>query len=264
MQRHGNMDVIHIPPKLLQAQCSLVFSPETSIRNPIPLLSLMAANRSSEVLEAIKSSTPTKKPVADFDFSRTVEVDRRDPRCNPSQWPCMNKHVPAAPRANPHGQWVHCAQRNLRLQYTPRFGSPNSSTKSEDPQLILRALGQLQPLMEDHMPTAEVCLAMVKKIEAEEALTVLIQKAKTVSKGYKPKAKAKAKAPVSPARSSDSWEMTHSETPTMEDLEKQLTKEEMDQLTSLLRNRRAQHVQDQQAAQTAEEDLAQAYEQEMP
>ena len=41
--------------------------------------------------------------------------------------------------------------------------------------MVLRMLNQLQPLMGDRKPTSAICLAMQKKIDAEEVLMTMIQ-----------------------------------------------------------------------------------------
>ena len=110
-----------------------------------------------------------------LDFERRAPQDPRDPRAQANQWPCFGQHIPAKVQGNAHGAWRQCAVCNLRLEYIPRKGSPGSTTKSDNPAMITRMLGQLQPLMGQVKPTAAICLAMEKKIYAEETLNVLIQ-----------------------------------------------------------------------------------------
>ena len=144
------------------------------------------------------------------------------------------------PHGNAHGQWVHCAVCNLRLQYTPKKGSHSGTTKVENPAMVKRMLDRLQPLMGDCRPTQQICLAMIKLIEAEEVLQVTInyEKDKHATTGY-------AKAKASPSRSSPSttspasqWSVVENpEALSAEDLQRHLTAEEKNQIQQLMRER---------------------------
>lgn len=62
------------------------------------------------------------------------------------------------------------------LQRSRSVESPSSTTKTENPAMVTRMLQQLRPLMGEFKPNAAICLAMQKKIDAEETLMVAIQK----------------------------------------------------------------------------------------
>ena len=120
-----------------------------------------------------------------------MSFDSRDPRADPNQWLCHGSHTPMKPHGDAQGQWVHCAVCNLRLQYTPKKGGHSGSTKAENPAMVMRMLDRLQPMMGDCRPTQQSCLAMIKRIEAEEVLaaTINAELDKHKASGY---AKAKA------------------------------------------------------------------------
>ena len=86
--------------------------------------------------------------------------------------------------------------------------------------MVQRMLDQLQPLMGDVMPNAAICLAMQKKIDAEEQLVSLIQirqtsasaTSKTVARPTQAsKSKGKGKQMIAtnplPTTTSDDWQV---------------------------------------------------------
>ncbi|CAE7799282.1 GIP [Symbiodinium sp. CCMP2456] len=119
----------------------------------------------------IKNSTKPKAKAAPLDPARRVTMDVRDPRAQESQWPCYQQHTASRVQANAHGAWVHCA---VCLEYVPRKGSPASTTKTENPAMVKRMLEQLQGIMGMVKPTQAICLAMQKKIDAEEQLNHMV------------------------------------------------------------------------------------------
>ena len=170
-----------------------------------------------------------------------MTFDSRDPRAEPTQWPCFGTHCPMKPQANAHGSWIHCGVCNLRLQYTPKKGSSSATTKTENPAMVSRMLQQLRPLMGEYKPNAAICLAMQKKIDAEETLMMAINKEVEIQnapKGY-PKAKA-SPSRASPTTTSPSshWSVVD-EGINPEDLDKHLTDAEKAQMQQILRERQA-------------------------
>ena len=108
--------------------------------------------------------------------------------------------------------------------------------------MVRRMLQQLQPLMAEFKPNASICLAMQKKIDAEETLMTAIQKEVEIqqssNQGY-------AKAKASPTRASPSsvspnshWSVVD-EGINPEELHKHLTAEEKAQMQQILRERKA-------------------------
>ncbi|CAE7561074.1 unnamed protein product [Symbiodinium sp. CCMP2592] len=172
------------------------------------------------IVDHIRAKTKPKAKAQPLDPSRRVPADLRDPRALQSQWPCHNNHVPGRPQANAHGQWTHCAVCNLRMEYVPRLGSHGQTTKADNPGMTRRMLDQLQVLMGNCKPTAAICLAMQRKIDAEEQLNTLIrermaenQMVETVNQATPATTSASTPgarvAPTSPQPSSpDSWEVT--------------------------------------------------------
>ena len=216
-----------------------LISPIRSHLLPACRLTMSQELHQKQVRDAITAVTPKAPPRA-LDPERMMGFDSRDPRADPNQWPCHGSHTPMKPHGNAHGQWVHCAVCNLRLQYTPKKGSHSGATKVENPAMVKRMLDRLQPLMGDCRPTQQICLAMIKLIEAEEVLQVTInyEKDKHATMGY-------AKAKASPSRSSPSttspasqWSVVENpEALSAEDLQRHLTAEEKDQIQQLMRER---------------------------
>ena len=78
-------------------------------------------------------------------------------------------HVPGRVQSKTHGQWTHCAVCNVRLECVPRQGSHGQTTKMDNPGMMLRNLTG------NYKPTAAICLAMQRKIDAEQQPNTLIR-----------------------------------------------------------------------------------------
>ena len=179
------------------------------------------------ILDRIKMAAPKVKDQRPLDPSRVMEMDDRDPRTEATQWPCFGHHTASKPCSNAHGQWTQCAICNLRLRYVPKVGSNSQSTKVENRFMVLRMLTELQPLMRGAKPTAAICLAMQKKIDAEEALNHAIDKELMNQNvmgyvvGGRPKAKASPTrttpmvepVPTTPRSSATQWDVIPAESP---------------------------------------------------
>ncbi|CAE7295575.1 GIP [Symbiodinium sp. CCMP2592] len=133
---------------------------------------------------AKKANNKNRAP--SLDPTRRMRADTRDPRAAKAQWPCYGAHQPAPPQSNRHGQWVHCAICDYRLLYTPRKGSPANTTATTNGPTVKMMLSQLQPLMGDVRPTAQICKHMLDKITAEVVLNkaIVARKAEVASAGY--------------------------------------------------------------------------------
>ena len=108
--------------------------------------------------------------------------------------------------------------------------------------MVTRMLQQLRPLMGEFKPNAAICLAMQKKIDAEETLRVAIQKEvetqQSTSHAY-PKAKSSpTRASPSTVSPSSQWNVLE-EGINREELHKHLTAEEKAQMQQILRERQA-------------------------
>ena len=144
---------------------------------------------------------------------------------------------------------------NLRLRYVPRHGSHGQSSKVQNPTMILRMLTTLKERMNSARPSAAICLAMEKAIDAEETLSTLIgrqmialdkekEREKDI-KGYKtaPPSKGASKSKAAPSSLTSSWDVVPIKDPRKKtfrelDLEDLLKEEEMQQLMKLLEERR--------------------------
>ena len=210
-----------------------------------------------DIVDFIKESTPAKAPSRPLDHTRIMDMNASDPRMNPEQWPCYGNHVAMKPHSNAHGEWVQCAVCNLRLRYTPKKGSPSNSTKSENPHMVARMLQELQLLMRGCRPTSAICLAMQKKIDAEEVLMHAIDKEIWEQRRGQPAYPKAATTPMTsptsrkspmttpprtPPRSHQSWDMVSSTSEAPQhltnDLENHLTAEEKEKLAQLIRQRK--------------------------
>lgn len=212
-----------------------------------------------ELIRRITAETPTKKQAAEFDLTRVVRMDLRDPRCQPTQWPCYNHHQDGPKGANAHGCWIHCASCNLPLLYVPRKGSPASQTSCTNPAMVLRMLNALQPLMHNKMPTAKICHAMMQKINADEVLETAINEVlnpkdaktpKNVKKGSTAKGSA-APPTSSPTTSSGSWQPVTPPGP-LDDLTSHLNQTEVEQLQQLVADRKAKQAESSETQQDKE------------
>ena len=108
--------------------------------------------------------------------------------------------------------------------------------------MVTRMLQQLRPLMGEFKPNAAICLAMQKKIDAEETLMVAIQKEveiqQSTSHAY-PKAKSSpTRASPSSVSPSSHWSVVE-EGINPDELHKHLTAEEKAQMQQILRERQA-------------------------
>ena len=207
------------------------------------------------------TGSPDKQEPRPFDEGRAVGPDNRDPRWSPDQWPCYGEHIEDTWKANPHAKYLHCATCNLRLRYVPRHGSHGQSSKVQNPTMILRMLTTLKERMNSARPSAAICLAMEKAIDAEETLSTLIgrqmialdkekEREKDI-KGYKtaPPSKGASKSKAAPSSLTSSWDVVPTTPPSPRkdprkktfrelDLEDLLKEEEMQQLMKLLEERR--------------------------
>ena len=119
---------------------------------------------------AMKAKAKPKQRPRSLDVERRMKADPRDPRTHVHQWPCFNKHTPAPPQANQHGQWVSCQCCNLRLLYTPRKGSPASTMATVHPSTVKRMLNELRTHLGEVRPTATICHHAMNKVTADIVL----------------------------------------------------------------------------------------------
>jgi len=69
---------------------------------------------------------------------------------------------------------VECAISDFATP--PKKRSPSNSTKADNPHMVARMLREMKPMMKGCKPTAAICLAMQKKIDAEEVFMRAIDK----------------------------------------------------------------------------------------
>ena len=141
-----------------------ITSSTAELRDP-ETAALLAASYQAKAAKAKAKSRPRS-----FDSTRRMKADPRDPRTQTNQWPCFGRHQPAAPEANPHGQWINCSVCNLRLLYTPRKGSPATSTQTVNAPMVTKMLDELRGHLGTTKPTAKICHHAMNKVVAEAVL----------------------------------------------------------------------------------------------
>ena len=110
----------------------------------------------------------------------------------------------------------------------PTAGQPRLDGEGREPGMTLRMLQQLQVLIGNCKPTAAICLAMQRKIDAKEQLNTLNrecmaenQTVETVSHATRATASTSRHVPTSPGQSSPrSWEVTADMSPNTLDKER--------------------------------------------
>ena len=146
-----------------------------------------------------------KKVEHEMDMERQMPPDGRDPRTQPTMWPCFNKHVAGKDQANKYGKWHNCT---LRMLYIPFKGAPCNSTSTINPGNMTKALKELKEMMPaDQKPNEELVKVILDKVMAEERLRVLLDNYKLdLKKNQEKITKAKAKAtPTSTTQSSGGY-----------------------------------------------------------
>ena len=139
-------------------------------------------------------------------------MDLRDPRTKKTQWPCFGQHTPAAPLSNPHGQWINCQCCNLRMLYTPRKGSPASSTETVNAAMVQVMLNELETALGAVRPTAKICHYAMEKVKADyvlrKAISDILGNNAAATTSVPP---ATAGYPSSPETSATTWGMVDDE-----------------------------------------------------
>lgn len=113
-----------------------------------------------------KSKAKTTKNKTEYDETRRVGPDPRDPRASKSQWPCFGTHAPTS-NGNRFGRWEECHRCAHRLSYIPAVNAPAQSTHVDLPQNVVEALARLRS---DGWTPEDVTTAQVK------AMTVIVAK----------------------------------------------------------------------------------------
>ena len=196
----------------------------------------------------------------ELDPERTLEADPRDPRMSRSQWPCRGAHVQGKPQSNKWAQWITCERCALRLQYTPKQGSPATNVSHPNPKMVEHALRDLRELLpEDMEPNESLFKAAFEKVVAEERLKTLLQDYKAqlsklqkkVTKGRQAMTSGRTGAepsdmggypmgaPHTPRSTTASWaRITPPHSPDMQEMYDMMTEEEKKELMERLRQRR--------------------------
>ena len=124
---------------------------------------------------ALKEVTPQTEK---YDFTRTQQMNHDDPRALGA--PCWGEHTPAKPGrgsvtgSNHHATWTGCSVCQIRLTYTPAFGSHG----------LCRKAGPLKKDVEAQMtekkPEKGSCELMDRKIGLDGAERSLVNRLETV------------------------------------------------------------------------------------
>ena len=154
---------------------------------------------------AYKAKARPKQKARSLDPSRRMKSDPRDPRNKKTQWPCYGNHTPAAPQGNPHGEWITCQCCNLRLLYTPRKGSPASSTETMNAPMVQVMLNELEAALGTVRPTAKICHYAMEKVKADYVLRKAIGDLMGNHNASSIQTPPKAGYPTSPTTSTATW-----------------------------------------------------------
>ncbi|CAK9118545.1 unnamed protein product [Durusdinium trenchii] len=107
--------------------------------------------------------------------------DVKDPRAQPSCWPCLGKHVPSVTGSNAHGSWAKCAVCALRMEYIPRQGSPASSVVHKDHTFVAKALTMIQEgIPKGTLPGYEMVEKTYDYVEAMDKIRAMKAKISTM------------------------------------------------------------------------------------
>ena len=131
-----------------------------------------------------KAAAQKKAPKTEFDMTRQMGPDQRDPRLQKETWPCFGTHIKIW-GSNRYGKWEECATCGLRLTYTPAVNAPGQTSHVDLVQNVQEALHRLRT---DGHEANSITGRQVK------AMITIVSKEKVVTKKS---AKAKAKAPPS-------------------------------------------------------------------
>ena len=110
------------------------------------------------VIAHIKSKTPAKAPLPDWDYDRKLSWDTIQINGHAME-PMSRRRRPTTPM-----RWGSIAVCNLRLLYVPWKGSAANHMQNQHPKMVARMLSELHTLMEGARPTAAICLAMMEKV----------------------------------------------------------------------------------------------------
>lgn len=133
-----------------------------------------------------KAKSKAKGYKTEFDHTRQMGPDARDPRLLKTTWPCFNQHVPEK-GSNRWGLWEQCAKCALRMAYTPAVGAQGQSTKTELTQNVQEALHRLRTDgHEANDMTSHMVKSMITIVAKEKALLNPKQKAKAKSAAKSP------------------------------------------------------------------------------
>lgn len=182
------------------------------------------------------------KKASPVDPDRKTLQDLQDPRSEVSCWPCNGRHTPSINGGNASGTWVKCSVCALRVQYTPRAGSPGSLTMKADPIFVKGALEFLQSEMRaDQLPNYNLVEKAYALMECQDRLTAARNRVKDLESDHQniqqtllnwvkadpsmPKMSQKAPAASQPSQADEIFQ--------------HLTPEEVEQLTRLAKGRMA-------------------------
>ena len=120
-----------------------------------------------------KPSKGYKTPTP-LDPKRRQGHDLKDPRAQPSCWPCLGKHEPSVTGSNARGSWAKRAVCALKIEYVPRQGSPASSVVHKGHTFAQKALEMLQAkIPKGAKPTYEMVEKTYEYMEALDKIRAM-------------------------------------------------------------------------------------------
>eukprot|EP00435_Cladocopium_sp_Y103_P031210 s50_g7.t2 len=195
-----------------------------------------------ELSMTVMNSTPNSyKKASPVDPDRKTLQDLQDPRSEVSCWPCKGKHTPSINGGNASGTWVKCSVCALRVQYTPRAGSPGSSTMKADQTFVKGALEFLQSEMRaDQLPNYKIVEQAYALMECQDRLIAARNRVKDLEREYQSMHQTlldwvkEPSAPKIPQKASVASRPSQAD-----EIFQHLTPEEVEQLTHLAKGRMA-------------------------
>ena len=135
-----------------------------------------------------KSKASPHKNKTQFDHTRAMTMDERDPRTRKETWPCFGTHANMSTSNNRFAQWTECSKCALRVQYVPAVGAPGQSTRTD---LTMNVTEAIQKLRAEGWEAEEMTGSAMKAAIAMVAKEKIIKNKGKKNSGYPNKEKEK-------------------------------------------------------------------------
>lgn len=133
-----------------------------------------------------KSKGGQAKNKIQFDHTRAMTVDERDPRNKPETWPCFGTHGKEVTSNNRFAQWTECNRCGLKVRYVPAVGAPGQSSQTN---LTMNVMEAIQKLRSEGWEAEEMTGSVMKAAIAVVAKEKIIRNKGKKTSGYPSKEK---------------------------------------------------------------------------